>query len=94
MEVVAPLTRTSTVTGELDVPWIAVHTVADELVLAKHEDCYAEQVARPATPTAAPGRRRRHRSLRVPADGAIAALNALEHRIATGHWARWPIRIG
>ena len=87
-ETVATLTRTPMVTGELDVPELAIHTVADEPVPVEHEDWYAEQVRRA-------GDTRLLRQAHVEGAGhcefqpaeQIAALHALEQRLDTGRWA-------
>lgn len=86
-EAVADLARSSMVTGELDVPELAIHTVADELVPVEHEDWYAEQVVRE-------GEADLLRQAYVEGAGhcqfqpaeQVAALQALEQRLDTGHW--------
>ncbi|MGY1706678.1 hypothetical protein ACI79C_19090 [Geodermatophilus sp. SYSU D00697] len=86
-DAVADLTRSSMVTGELEVPQLAIHTVADELVPVEHEDWYAEQVHRA-------GDTRLLRQAYVEGPGHcefrpaehVAALQALEERLDTGRW--------
>ncbi|NEK56709.1 alpha/beta hydrolase [Geodermatophilus sabuli] len=86
---VADLARSSTVTGELEVPELAIHTVADELVPVEHEDWYAELVRRA-------GEERQLRQAYVQGTGhcefqaaeQVAALQALEQRLDTGRWGR------
>ncbi|MFW3168823.1 hypothetical protein [Geodermatophilus sp. CPCC 206100] len=86
-EAVADLTRSSTVTGELQVPELAIHTVADELVPVEHEDWYEELVHRA-------GETRQLRQAYVNGTGhcefqpaeQVAALQALEQRLDTGRW--------
>jgi pimeloyl-ACP methyl ester carboxylesterase len=86
-DAVDDLTRSSMVTGELEVPELAIHTVADELVPVEHEDWYAEQVARA-------GETRLLRQAYVAGAGhcefqpaeQVAALQALEQRLDTGRW--------
>ena len=87
-EAVADLTRSSMLTGELEVPELAIHTVADELVPVEHEDWYAELVHR-----AGDGRQLRQAYVQgaghcefQPAEH-VAALQALEQRLDTGRWA-------
>ena len=84
----ADLTRSSMVRGELAVPELAIHTVADELVPVEHEDWYAEQVVREGE---ADLLRQAHvdragRCEFQPAE-QVAALQALEQRLDTGHWS-------
>ncbi|WP_436695224.1 hypothetical protein [Geodermatophilus sp. CPCC 205506] len=87
-DAVAELTRTSMVTGDLEVPQLAIHTTADELVPVEHEDWYAEQVDRA-------GDDRLLRQAYVEGAGhcrfqpaeQVAALQALERRIEAGRWA-------
>ncbi|MGY1821648.1 alpha/beta hydrolase family protein [Geodermatophilus sp. SYSU D00079] len=86
-DAVDDLTRSSMVTGELEVPQLAIHTVADELVPVEHEDWYAEQVHRA-------GETRLLRQAYVEGAGhcefqpaeQVAALQALEQRLDTGRW--------
>jgi pimeloyl-ACP methyl ester carboxylesterase len=86
-EAVADLTRSSMVTGDLEVPELAIHTVADELVPVEHEDWYADQVRRA-------GDNRLLRQAYVQGPGhcdfqpaeQVAALQALEERLETGRW--------
>ncbi|MGY1593509.1 hypothetical protein ACI79D_16170 [Geodermatophilus sp. SYSU D00708] len=84
---VADLAGSSMVTGELGVPELAIHTVADELVPVEHEDWYADQVRRA-------GANRLLRQAYVDGPGhcefqpaeQVAALHALEQRLDTGRW--------
>jgi pimeloyl-ACP methyl ester carboxylesterase len=87
-QAVADLAGSSTVTGELEVPELAIHTVSDELVPVEHEDWYAELVHRA-------GESRQLRQAYVQGPGhcefqpaeQVAALQALEQRLDTGRWA-------
>ncbi|MEU4561787.1 hypothetical protein AB0F72_25675 [Actinoplanes sp. NPDC023936] len=82
---VADLGRSSMPHGELRVPHLEIHTVADELVPVEQADWYAEH---------ARYRPDRFRGLVVEASGHCAfrpseyltALHALEHRVDTGRW--------
>src|SRR5207248_1876566 len=80
---VATLARTSMPTGRIRVPELDVHTVADQLVPVEQENWYARRVTgsllRQAYVKAAG-----HCAFQ-PAE-TVAALHALEHRIASGHW--------
>jgi hypothetical protein len=84
---VAALARTSTVTGHLDVPVLDLHTRYDQLAPVEYENRYAEQVR-----AAGDGRllrqayvnRRGHCAF--VASEILAALQAVTHRVATGHW--------
>ncbi|WP_103349325.1 alpha/beta hydrolase [Amycolatopsis sp. CA-128772] len=84
---VGTLARTSTTTGRLRVPELAIHTTADHLVPVEQENWYAHRVR-------AAGREPLLRQAYVDAAGhcafqppeTIAALHALESRIETGHW--------
>jgi hypothetical protein len=84
---VATLTGTSTPTGHLDVPELAIHTTDDQLVPVEQENWYAKQVARAGSASLL-------RQAYLHATGhcafqpneSIAALHALEARIATGRW--------
>ncbi|MBB3084632.1 alpha/beta hydrolase [Geodermatophilus sabuli] len=86
-EAIADLTRSSMVTGDLEVPELAIHTVADELVPVEHEDWYEELVHRA-------GEDRQLRQAYVQGTGhcefqpaeQVAALQALEQRLDTGRW--------
>lgn len=84
---IATLARTSVPTGRLQVPELTLHTVADALVPAEHENSYGRAVAMA-------GRGHLLRQTYVKATGhcafqpaeSIAALHALEQRIDTGRW--------
>jgi hypothetical protein len=85
---IATLGRTSMVTGQLSVPELDIHTVADQLVPVQQENWYGQQVHQ-ADDTAA------FRQAYVQATGhcnftpaeTITAMHALEHRLDTGRWA-------
>ena len=82
---VSSLRRSSMVNGELRVPHLTIHTVADELVPVQQEDWYHEHVRHDGD---------RLRSLYVDTAGHCAflpseyltALHALERRLASGRW--------
>ncbi|MEV6304115.1 hypothetical protein AB0M02_32250 [Actinoplanes sp. NPDC051861] len=84
---IATLARTSTPTGRLLVPELNIHTTVDQLVPVEQENWYAQRVHRA-------GRAGLLRQAYVDGIGhcafrpaeSIAALHALEHRIATGRW--------
>jgi len=84
---VAVLARTSTVTGHLDVPELNLHTLYDQLAPVEYENRYADQVR-----AAGDGRllrqayvnRRGHCAF--TASEIVAALQAVTHRVVTGHW--------
>ncbi|MGV9364203.1 alpha/beta hydrolase [Amycolatopsis sp. NPDC003731] len=86
-QAVGTLARTSTATGHLRVPSLAIHTTADHLVPVEQENWYAHRVR-------AAGREPLLRQAYVEAAGhcafrpseTLAALHALESRIETGHW--------
>jgi dienelactone hydrolase len=86
-EAVADLSHSSMVTGDLEVPELAIHTVADELVPVEHEDWYSERVREA-------GDSRLLRQAYVQGPGhcefqpaeQVAALQALEQRLDTGRW--------
>jgi hypothetical protein len=81
---VATLARTSMPTGRLRAPELDIHTIADQLVPVGQENWYGRLVQTPNL----------FRQAYVDATGhcafqpseTIAALHALEHRIATGRW--------
>ena len=84
---VASLTRTSTLSGHLDVPQLTMHTIYDQLAPVEHENQYARQVA--AAGDAALLRqayvtRRGHCAFAT--SEIIAALRAVSHRAVTGRW--------
>jgi len=82
---VADLRKSSMVSGELRVPHLTIHTVADELVPVEQVDWYDEHVRHSGD---------RLRSLYVETAGHCAflpsehltALHALEQRLASGRW--------
>jgi len=84
---VRKLTRTSMVTGNVRVPHLTMHTVADDLVPVEQENWYRKQVA-------SAGDAPRVRQAYVHAAGHcrfrprehLAALHALEQRIERGTW--------
>jgi alpha-beta hydrolase superfamily lysophospholipase len=81
------LNATSVATGKLQVPELAIHTIADQLIPVQQENYYATQVA-------AAGSSQLLRQAYVGRQGhcnftpaeIIAALHALEHRLTTGQW--------
>jgi hypothetical protein len=83
----AELARTSTLTGDVDVPTLTMHTVYDQLAPVEFENRYATQVRR-----AGDGRllrqafvtRRGHCAF-TPAE-IIAAVQSAAHRAVTGRW--------
>jgi len=86
-QAVETLARTSTATGRIRVPELAIHTTADHLVPVEQENSYAHRVR-------SAGRESLLRQAYVDAAGhcafrpseTLAALHALESRIETGHW--------
>lgn len=81
------LTRTSTVTGHLDVPELDLHTISDQLSPIAFENWYAGQVRRA-------GDGRLLRQAYVQAIGhcnftsaeLVAGVQAVRRRVSTGHW--------
>ncbi|MEU4424095.1 hypothetical protein AB0F81_25990 [Actinoplanes sp. NPDC024001] len=88
-EALRNLTRTSTLSGHLDVPNLTLHTLYDQLAPVEFEEQYARQVR-------AAGDQRLLRQAYVNRRGhcaftpseIIAAVRAVEHRAVTGHWGR------
>jgi hypothetical protein len=84
---VASLQRTSVPTGELDVPHLTLHTVADPLVPVQHENEYASVVR-------AAGSNSLLRQAYVDRWGhctftaaeLVAGVEAVRHRVETGRW--------
>jgi len=84
---VRKLTRTSTLSGHLDVPQLTMHTLYDQLAPVEFENQYARQVG-------AAGDQRLLRQAYVARRGhcaftpgeILAALRAVEHRATTGWW--------
>jgi hypothetical protein len=84
---VRTLTRTSTLTGHLDVPQLTMHTLHDQLAPVEVESRYARQVHAAgdgALLRQAYVARRGHCAF-TPSE-IIAALQAVEHRATTGRW--------
>ncbi|MDR7304010.1 hypothetical protein [Haloactinomyces albus] len=80
--------RTSTVTGELAMPMLTVHTTADGVVPGQFEDAYADQVRTAGNKPLLRGAyvaRTGHCTF-TPAE-TVAAVDAINTRVATGHWA-------
>ncbi|MFL6073824.1 MAG: hypothetical protein ACJ73S_10560 [Mycobacteriales bacterium] len=85
---VATLTRTSAPTGHLGVPELAIHTTNDQLVPVEQENWYANRVAGAGSASLL-------RQAYVQTTGhcafqpgeSVAALHAVERRIATGRWS-------
>ncbi|MEU4242642.1 hypothetical protein [Actinoplanes sp. NPDC026619] len=80
---VASLTRTSTLTGNLDVPTLTMHTLYDQLAPVEYENRYAQQASGPLLRQSFVARRG-HCAF-VPSE-FIAAIQAAEHRAVTGRW--------
>ncbi|GIF26600.1 pimeloyl-ACP methyl ester carboxylesterase [Actinoplanes tereljensis] len=78
------LTRTSTVTGRLDVPMLTMHTLYDQLAPVEYENRYAQQARGPLLRQSYVNRRG-HCAF-VPSE-FLAAIRAAEHRVRTGHWS-------
>jgi hypothetical protein len=81
------LTRTSVPTGHLDVPALNLHTLYDQLAPVEFENEYARQVrfaGDAALLRQAYVNRRGHCAF-TPAE-LIAALQAVVHRVDSGHW--------
>jgi hypothetical protein len=84
---IATLAQTSMVTGHLSVPELDIHTIYDQLVPVEQENWYRQRVIQAGS---APLLRQAfveatgHCNFQ-PA-GYIAALNALQYRLNTGHW--------
>jgi hypothetical protein len=78
---------TSVPFGRLQMPTLTLHTTTDQLVPVQHEDAYRNAVARA-------GRSQLLRQAYVARQGhcaftpaeLVAAVYALDHRVATGHW--------
>ena len=80
---VASLTRTSTVTGRLDVPMLTMHTLYDQLAPVEFENRYAQQAHGPLLRQAFVARRGH---CAFTSSELIAAVQAAEHRAVTGRW--------
>ncbi len=80
---VADLTRSSTVTGRLDVPMLTMHTIYDQLAPVEFEHRYADQ-ARTGLLRQSYVARRGHCAF-TPSE-QIAAIQSAEHRAVTGRW--------
>ncbi|GIM96549.1 hypothetical protein [Paractinoplanes toevensis] len=80
----AELTRTSTVTGRLDVPMLTMHTLYDQLAPVEYENRYARQARGPLLRQSYVNRRG-HCAF-VPSE-YLAAIRAAEHRVRTGRWS-------
>ncbi|GAA2675296.1 alpha/beta hydrolase [Actinoplanes palleronii] len=80
---VAGLTRSSTVTGRLDVPMLTLHTRYDQLAPVEFENRYAQQARGPLLRQAYVARRG-HCAF-TPSEH-VAAIQAAEHRAVTGRW--------
>jgi hypothetical protein len=86
---ITTLTRTSVPTGHLDTPELDLHTLYDQLAPVEYENRYAQQVHTAGSSTLlrqAYINRRGHCAF-TPSE-LIAGLQALTHRVATGHWDR------
>jgi pimeloyl-ACP methyl ester carboxylesterase len=84
---VATLSRTSTLTGQLEVPQLALHTRYDQLAPVEFENRYAQQVRAAGDGNLlrqAYVNRRGHCAFTT--SEILAALRAVEHRVQTGHW--------
>jgi hypothetical protein len=81
------LARTSVPTGRLQVPVLDLHTVYDQLAPVEYENGYARQVAAAGD---APLLRQAYVARRghcaFTSSELIAGLQAVAHRVATGHW--------
>lgn len=86
---VAELSRTSTVSGHLDVPTLTMHTLYDQLAPVEYESRYAAQVraAGDANLLRQAYINRRGHCAFTPSE-IVAALQAVTHRAVTGHWGR------
>lgn len=80
---VAALARTSTVTGDLRVPMLTMHTLHDQLAPVEYENRYAQQARGPLLRQSFVARRG-HCAF-VPSE-YVAAVRAAEHRARTGRW--------
>ena len=81
------LARTSVPTGHLDVPALDLHTIYDQLAPVEFENQYARQVrfaGDAALLRQAYVARRGHCAF--TSSELIAALQAVTHRVTTGHW--------
>jgi hypothetical protein len=86
-DAIASLEETSVPTGNLQVPELTLHTTADPLVPVQHEGVYADGVRRAGANgllQQAYVDRWGHCSF-TPAE-LVAGLEALRHRVDTGHW--------
>jgi len=81
------LSRTSTVTGRLEVPTLDLHTIYDQLAPVEYENQYADQV-RAAGDDALlrQGYVARRGHCAFTSSELIAGLQAVQHRIITGRW--------
>jgi pimeloyl-ACP methyl ester carboxylesterase len=80
---VVSLSRTSTLTGRLDVPTLTMHTLYDQLAPVEYENRYAQQASGPLLRQSFVARRG-HCSFAV--SELVAAVRAAEHRAVTGRW--------
>jgi pimeloyl-ACP methyl ester carboxylesterase len=81
------LTATSTLTGHLDVPHLTLHNLYDHLAPVEVENQYAKQVRaakKDGLLRQAYVNRRGHCAF-TPSE-IVAALDAVTHRVTTGHW--------
>jgi hypothetical protein len=84
---IAWLEQTSVPTGELQVPELDMHTIADQLVPVQQENYYRHTVHRSGTSELlrqAYVERQSHCNF-TPAE-LVAGVLAVQHRIDTGHW--------
>lgn len=85
--------RTSTPTGKLQVPLLATHTVMDLLAPVEYQEEYSEtvrQAGRNSLFRQAFVNRTGHCNFTVAED--IAAVEAMDRRLETGHWGSGPPR--
>jgi hypothetical protein len=86
-DAVGAVSRTSTLTGHLEVPLLTLHTLYDQLAPIEFENRYAQQVRAAGAGMLlrqAYVNRRGHCAFST--SEIIAALQAVEHRARTGNW--------
>jgi hypothetical protein len=81
------LAGTSVPTGRLEVPVLDLHTIYDQLAPVEYENGYAHQVAVAGdTPLLRQAYVARRGHCAFTSSELIAGLQAVTHRVATGHW--------
>jgi hypothetical protein len=84
---IATLAQTSMVTGHLSVPELDIHTIYDQLVPVEQENWYRQRVIQAgSSPLFRQAFVEATGHCNFQPAGYIAALNALQYRLNTGHW--------